>query len=386
MTTLLHTADWHLGKAYARFSDDRATQVRLQEARFEAVRQLADIAVRERADAVLVAGDLFHTSEVDDKTVVRALGCMGKIPVPIVAIPGNHDHSGPGSVYRRPSFEASRLQLCPQLDLVLDAPRLVPIGGVDVVAAPVTQRMHQQRLAALGALRSEPGRARVGLVHGSCREYAEGTASRALDLHDAASAQLAYLALGDYHRQQEVQGMGCRAFYAGALEPDGYLSHRQQGERAGGLLKITVHAGAQVAVEPLDLHDGMRWVRVVDSLRDGPSVDALLARLSQMASAGLQTTLCALDLSGSRLGYEDHNRLRQGLDRLVPHFLALEREGEVDLLPTPEELQALCSHGGIVGAAAQELFAEVQREGAPGGGAATAALELLHEAVSGERP
>jgi len=84
---ILHTADWHLGK----WLDDYS---RLPEQK-EILEEICEIAERELADVVLIAGDLFDTfnpsAEAQDlfyKTL-RRLGNNGKRVV--VAIAGNHD-------------------------------------------------------------------------------------------------------------------------------------------------------------------------------------------------------------------------------------------------------------------------------------------------------
>jgi len=84
---ILHTADWHLGK----WLDDYS---RLPEQK-EILEEICEIAERELADVVVIAGDLFDTfnpsAEAQDlfyKTL-RRLGNNGKRVV--VAIAGNHD-------------------------------------------------------------------------------------------------------------------------------------------------------------------------------------------------------------------------------------------------------------------------------------------------------
>jgi len=84
---LLHTADWHLGKRLDHIS-------RLDEQR-AVLREICDIADREAVDAVLIAGDLFDTSNPPVEatellyTTLHRLAAGGKRPV--IGIAGNHD-------------------------------------------------------------------------------------------------------------------------------------------------------------------------------------------------------------------------------------------------------------------------------------------------------
>ena len=84
---LLHTSDWHLGKRLEDFSRIEEQQAVLQE--------ICEIADREQADTVLVAGDLFDTFNPPTEAVdlfyrtLKRLTNNGKRPV--IAIAGNHD-------------------------------------------------------------------------------------------------------------------------------------------------------------------------------------------------------------------------------------------------------------------------------------------------------
>ncbi len=84
---ILHTADWHLGKRLDDFSRLEEQQAVLQE--------ICEIAEREAADVVLVAGDLFDTFNPPTEAVdlfyrtLKRLTDGGRRPV--VAIAGNHD-------------------------------------------------------------------------------------------------------------------------------------------------------------------------------------------------------------------------------------------------------------------------------------------------------
>ena len=83
---LLHTSDWHVGKTIRGRS-------RLDEFH-AALDQMAGIAIDERVDAVLIAGDLYeHRSPVPeaDGLVFETLVRLHEAGIPVVAIPGNHD-------------------------------------------------------------------------------------------------------------------------------------------------------------------------------------------------------------------------------------------------------------------------------------------------------
>lgn len=84
---ILHTADWHLGKRLDRFS-------RLEE-QILVMDELVQIADEQKADLILIAGDLFDNFNPGTEAVqlfyktLKRLSLNGKRPV--IAISGNHD-------------------------------------------------------------------------------------------------------------------------------------------------------------------------------------------------------------------------------------------------------------------------------------------------------
>ena len=84
---LLHTSDWHLGKRLGEFSRIEEQQAVMQE--------ICDIADREKADAILVAGDLFDSFNPPAEAVDLFYKTLKKLSKngsrPVIAISGNHD-------------------------------------------------------------------------------------------------------------------------------------------------------------------------------------------------------------------------------------------------------------------------------------------------------
>jgi exonuclease SbcD len=82
----LHTADWHVGRTIRGRS-------RLEEFA-AALNGVVDVAVDQKVDAVLLAGDVYDQRSVTadaDKLVFETLLRLSAEDIPVVAIPGNHD-------------------------------------------------------------------------------------------------------------------------------------------------------------------------------------------------------------------------------------------------------------------------------------------------------
>lgn len=84
---ILHTADWHLGKKLDYYS-------RIEEQK-QVLQEICEIALREKVDAVIVAGDLFDTFNPGNDATELLYKTLKKLArngeVPVIAIAGNHD-------------------------------------------------------------------------------------------------------------------------------------------------------------------------------------------------------------------------------------------------------------------------------------------------------
>src|SRR5690606_41882483 len=83
---ILHTADWHAGRTL--HGVDRTPEVR------RALEEIAELAVSERADVIVVAGDVFDSRNpvaAAEEAVYDFFLRTGAAGIPSVVIAGNHD-------------------------------------------------------------------------------------------------------------------------------------------------------------------------------------------------------------------------------------------------------------------------------------------------------
>src|SRR5699024_10149912 len=116
--------------------------------------------------AVLVAGDVFDTQTVSERTLRRLFNALTGYAGPWVLLPGNHDAALAESVWTR----ARRLGVVPlNVHLALTPePTLLADAGLAVLPAPLTQRhVHDDLTAWFDQADTVPGLIRVGLAHGS---------------------------------------------------------------------------------------------------------------------------------------------------------------------------------------------------------------------------
>src|ERR1700761_3903800 len=89
---LLHTSDVHVaGDALSADGLDRVVTTAL------------DLDV----DLVVIAGDLFDNARVAAETVEATIAQLGRLTMPVVVIPGNHDCVDERSIYLRADLTAA---------------------------------------------------------------------------------------------------------------------------------------------------------------------------------------------------------------------------------------------------------------------------------------
>lgn len=96
---ILHTADWHLG--HSLYNYNRAEEQRAM------LRQLREIAVDERPDALLVSGDVFDTAQPSAAVQRMLSDALAEIhsvlpQMPVIVTAGNHDSPSRHEVFAAP--------------------------------------------------------------------------------------------------------------------------------------------------------------------------------------------------------------------------------------------------------------------------------------------
>ena len=97
MLRFLHLADLHLGAGFAMLPPEKAEAARGKQ--FAALEHAVRVAGRERAQAILIAGDLFDAPQPAATAFSRAMSVLAQAPCPVLIAPGNHDYVGADSPY-----------------------------------------------------------------------------------------------------------------------------------------------------------------------------------------------------------------------------------------------------------------------------------------------
>lgn len=382
--TFLHTADWQLGKPYGRVADP-TNRASLQNERFECLRRIGRAAVDHQAAFVLVAGDLFDSPSPVNATVARACEAIGGMGVPVLAIPGNHDHGGPGSLWEQPFFLRQQQQLAPNLRVLL-SPEPIILDDAVVFPAPLLRRQDLADPTAWirGAFDSpgfRPELPRIVLAHGSTQgfesnqedEDEEAGGLNRLDLARLPDAEIDYIALGDWHGTKQITP---KAWYAGTPEIDRFPKGGQNDP--GNILIVRVGRGTPPEVGK-HRTARLRWNDFSHRFSEDEGFDAFQAELDQRIGQWGQDSLLRLSLDGS-LGIARSQQLAELIEGLEARLLRLKFDDRVFIAPTEEEVQALVNRPGdpLIASVASRLF---EMTGGSDAAIARLALRELHAAI-----
>src|ERR671910_2071986 len=347
---LLHTSDWHVGKAIRGRSRAQEHQAVLAE--------VAGIADREAVDLVIVAGDVFDTSTPtaeSERIVYRALLDLAAGGRPVVVVAGNHD-SAQRLAAVAPLSEASGIHVAGairpagdggvlDLDLGGETARiaLLPFPSqryvvtADVLCSGDAAHAHaayaDRVVRILGSLTAGFGAGTVNLVvahlmvMGGTMGGGERGAHTVFDYWVPATAfppAAQYVALGHLHRAQQLAGPAPLHYCGSPLQLD-------FGETANDPVVnvVDVRPGAPAQVRPVPLTAGRRLRTPGGTLAD------VIARATDVGTVSDDHVRIVLD-EPARAGLADE--VRAQMPNAVEVALAPRAEtGDAARSPAPNQ-------------------------------------------------
>ena len=266
---ILHTADWHAGRTLARRSLDEGLSGALDE--------LVEFALKERVDAVLLAGDVFDQSRPphsSQELVYQSLMTLGQGGIPVVLVAGNHDSVGHWTALS-PLLKLTGVEVISTLSTRSTLTLATRSGPLHLAALPwPTERLLSPLIAG-----SDHDQAKISwadrverLISLLCRELPQtgpqvllshlmvhgsltSSSERPLTIADtyAVPAQifppgLNYVALGHVHKPQALASP-VKACYSGSLRP---LDFGEAGEPRG-FWRVDLERGQPTELELITL-------------------------------------------------------------------------------------------------------------------------------------
>ena len=365
-SVFLHTADWQLGKSFASIRED-SKRHRLQQERLQAIRRLGALATDSQATFILVAGDLFESAQATKATVSAACAAIGSLKIPVLVIPGNHDHGGPGSIWEQEFFKREQQQLAPNLRVLL-TPEPVLLETAIIFPAPLLRRHETSDPTAwirttLENVSLPADLPRIVLAHGTIQGFGsvqqddegESTVANWIDLSRLPSDDIDYIALGDWHGTKQV---GPKAWYSGTPEIDRFP--KGEGNDPGNVLKITATRGGQPLVEKVPSKRFL-WKELSYRFSDDSSLDLFTSQLDETLGQRGDEHLLSLALEGS-LGIEASGRLEKILESWESRLIRLRLDHRVVIAPSENEIIALTQRveDPLISSVASHLVSQIE--------------------------
>jgi exonuclease SbcD len=386
MLRIIHTADVHLGARH----DDLGEQASAQrERQFAAFAATVDVAIAEKVDLVLIAGDLFDSNVQPRRSVERVAAQLKRLAtgrIRTVIVPGTHDVYDRSSIYRAYDLKALAGST-PDDDWVTvltpDLPR-IHLPSCDVVVYGPVYATKRAPHSPLRDLDVEAHRStatwHVGVVHGSIS--IPGKTDRddvVITTEEVGASGLDYLALGHWHSARQAKNGATTYAYAGAPEP---VALNQ--DRAGKALLVQLEqTGASKTVTVADRQVGKTRFERLEL--DAAGITTQPALIDSLARKGDPDLVLDARIVGVRPDELDLHP-EEIETALAPRFLKVRLR---DLSTPPLTEGALPSPDTVSGAFIRDLearIAELEASTAAEGGAderadATAEAAELRDAL-----
>jgi len=381
MTRFLHTADWQIGKPFQSIQDASKREM-LRQQRVDTIHSLQAVIVERKLSFVVVCGDLFDSFTPDKPTVSALCSAVGSLGVPVYAIPGNHDHAGPGCIWAQDFFQKEQKALAPNLHILL-TPDPVVLDEAVLLPCPLCRRHESADPTAW--LRTPPeaipaNRPQIVLAHGSTQGFSSSgeadldTAANQMDLTQLAGGNYDYIALGDWHGYKKISPS---AWYSGTPEQDRYS--KGGSNLPGHVLVVEIQGhGETLHAEPVRTGKIGWHSPDVQTLNGDADLDALQQMLDALVANRTGKDLLKLTLQGA-LSFSGKDSLNERIESLRARLIDVRLEENVLVEPSDKELAALKDRDDpLIVAVALSLHEKTDSSVRQEAEAARAALRELH--------
>lgn len=346
----VHTSDLHLGSGFGTITEE--LRGRLIEARHEMLSRLVQAARDHNAQHILVAGDTFDTtgpSAAVRRQAATEMSSDGEVHWWI--IPGNHDSLAAEELWRLLEEETG-----PNVHVIREAKPVEVEAGVWLLPSPWPRQFPGHDLTAWMPEAATPENAmRIGLAHGGITDFGENyDTSTLIPPNRAESAQLDYLALGDWHGVVDVNP---RTQYSGTPERD---SFRHEGRGSCNIVTIA-SSGAVPSIKRVET-GRFYWSAKQLSLTPNMDVVGAFEALLDPETAQRRDQLLRIEAQGY-LHMEERAALEDAAAKVAPdfgRFVLLDDELATEYQASDLDLIAT---GGALRVAAEELQVEAESQG-----------------------
>ena len=214
---ILHCADLHLGSELTGAPVAGVAAVQRRQELLGTFRRITNICRDEKVDLLLIAGDLFEGSNVDEATVRSVKEYLGNMGGTIAAIaPGNHDYVSIDSPFAGDDWPDNVIIFKSNLAKVEFKERGFAIFGAGFTGT----YQREPLLDGSGGQLPDPSLINICVLHGDLGSSGGFSDYNLVTESQLAASGFSYVALGHIHKRTEILRAGSCAFaYPGC--PDG---------------------------------------------------------------------------------------------------------------------------------------------------------------------
>jgi len=295
MIKFIHTADLHLDtpfKGLSLWNDDLASK--LKEATFNSFRKIIDLCIQEKADFMIIAGDIFDS---ENKSLAAQLKFVDELKrlsnkgIPVYFVCGNHDPLSswlesiqmPGNTFRFDSAEVENY-IFQKNDKPL----------VDIYGISFQNKVVNENLALKYNLTNDQSLISIAILHGTTGAPGSHENYAPFKVEDVTGKGFDYWALGHIHKRQIIRDRYPVIVYPG--NPQG-RDFGETGAKGCYMVEIAKNKTPEIRFIPTQL---IRFEDVRIDLTGEEKIDRLSGRIEEVISSledYEENTSCILRIS-----------------------------------------------------------------------------------------
>ncbi|MDP4179275.1 MAG: DNA repair exonuclease [Bacillota bacterium] len=230
---LLHCADIHIG-AELSYIGNKSKQRR--EEILMTFDKIVSICGEENIQLLLIAGDLFQSSNMDKDIVSSVKKSLKKIPNTIVAIaPGNHDYISIDSFYLDEDWPENVHIFKSELEFIEFKELGLRLWGAGFTSSYITSSM----LSSAESINNfQDNMVNICIIHGDLISENQTSNYNPISVSQLKSSGMDYVALGHIHKRTEILKAGNTYYaYSGCCEGEGFDELGEKGVIMGTVMK-----------------------------------------------------------------------------------------------------------------------------------------------------
>ena len=345
----IHTADWQIGKPFLQIKDEQK-RFKLRQERLNVISRIRDVVRIQQSQFLLIAGDLFDSPTPSGSFVTEVLEEIGKMNVPVLVIPGNHDHGALGTVWHSDDFNKYQKQMAPNLMVILENN---PVEIEDAVILPCPLLRNQDNTDPTLWLRNldwgkiSSSKPRIVLAHGGIHDFkgrdysyegdGHSDSNNLINLNHLLNDEIDYIALGDWHNLKQVSE---NTWYSGTPEPDRF----DQGDdnQRGQVLQVNISRGQIPEVKSIAT-GRFNWHNISFRFNSDADLSRFARQIEDLTDGRVLRDLLRVQISGG-LSLSGHHHFELLKTDLENKLLRLRIKGECYRVPEAEELEKLTNN------------------------------------------